>query len=142
MPILSPLTTQDWYSSVWTDLLQCQKRKTTPALASAGELTIDAVHSTDQTELQIIPAFFAMVTRSTQAVTEVLPRLKKYWGKSWGFCSLQPLFKTAFYAIVSDEQIDSEVVWADQARHSKARKQKFSLLDNNCFANKAYKRSF
>lgn len=50
---------------VWPDLLQCQKRKTTPALASAGELTIDAVHSTDQTELQIIPAFFAMVTRST-----------------------------------------------------------------------------
>lgn len=96
LPILSPLTAQDRYSSVWPDLLQCQKRKTTPALASAGELTIDAVHSMDQTELQIILAFFAIVTRSTQAVNEVLPKLGKYWGKSWGFCSLQPLFKMAF----------------------------------------------
>lgn len=101
----------DTAACVWPDLLQCQKRKTTPALASAGELTIDAVHSTDQTELQIIPAFFAMVTRSTQAVTEALPKLGKCWGKSWGFSTLQPLFKMAFYIIISeDEQIDSEVV--------------------------------
>lgn len=69
LPILSPLTTQDQYSSAAGLARKRQKRKTTPALASAGELTIDAVHSTDQIELQIIPAFFAMVTPSTQAMS-------------------------------------------------------------------------
>lgn len=77
-----PLTTQDQYSSVAGLARQCQKRKTTPALASAGELTIHAEHSTDQIELQIIPAFFTMGTQSAQAITEGLPKMGNYKGKS------------------------------------------------------------
>lgn len=81
LPVLSPVTTPERYSRAAGLARQYQKRKTTPALASAGELTIGAVHSTDQIELQIIPAFFATVTQSTQAVSL---SFSPNWGNTGG----------------------------------------------------------
>lgn len=81
--------------------------------APVGELTIDAVHSTSQTELQVILAFFTSHMEHTACVTQVSPKLWEC--SSRGF--LKPLFKMAFSIITSENEFKkraSEVVQVDK----------------------------
>lgn len=142
-PVLLPLTAQKIACSPCCQMMSEEKNNPAPV----GELTIDAVHSTSQTELQVILAFFTSHMEHTACVTQVSPKLWEC--SSRGF--LKPLFKMAFSIITSENEFKkraSQVVQVDkvlpkpQIKALQNQKTKAHILDKNLFCRQDMSRNF
>lgn len=112
LPILSPLATQDRYSSLCLArpaAMSKEKNNSSSCFSWRANNRCSAFHGSNRAANN--PSIFCHGHTEYRLSLKLSPKLGKYWGKSWGFSTLQPLFKMAFYTMISeDEQIDSEVV--------------------------------